>query len=29
MERRGIKIHWLDGDMPMEEKVGKIIDLLG
>jgi tRNA dimethylallyltransferase len=29
MERRGIKIHWLDGDMPMKEKVGKIIDLLG
>ena len=28
MERRGIKIHWLDGEMPMEEKVSKIIDLL-
>jgi tRNA dimethylallyltransferase len=28
MERRGIKIHWLDGAMPMEEKVGKILDLL-
>jgi tRNA dimethylallyltransferase len=28
MERRGIKIHWLDGEMPKEEKVSKIIDLL-
>jgi tRNA dimethylallyltransferase len=29
MERRGIKIHWLEGNMPMEEKVCKIIELLG
>ena len=28
MERRGIKIHWLDGDVPMEEKVEIIIKLL-
>lgn len=28
MERRGIKIHWLDGEMPIEEKVNRIIDLL-
>ncbi|MBA4322359.1 MAG: tRNA (adenosine(37)-N6)-dimethylallyltransferase MiaA, partial [Odoribacter sp.] len=28
MERRGIKIHWLDGGMTVEEKVGKIINLL-
>jgi tRNA dimethylallyltransferase len=28
MERRGVKIHWLDGNMPVEEKVEKIINLL-
>jgi tRNA dimethylallyltransferase len=28
MERRGIKIHWLEGEMSMEEKVSRIIDLL-
>jgi tRNA dimethylallyltransferase len=28
MERRGIKIHWLDGEMPMEEKTERILDLL-
>jgi tRNA dimethylallyltransferase len=28
MERRGIKIHWLDGELPTEEKVNRIIDLL-
>jgi tRNA dimethylallyltransferase len=28
IERRGIKIHWLEGEMPMEEKVSTIIDLL-
>jgi tRNA dimethylallyltransferase len=28
MERRGIKIHWIDGNMPTEEKVEKIIELL-
>ena len=28
MERRGTKIHWLDGEMPMEEKVETIINLL-
>jgi tRNA dimethylallyltransferase len=29
MERRGIKIHWLDGFMPMEEKICQILRLLG
>jgi tRNA dimethylallyltransferase len=28
MERRGIKIHWLDGFMTMEEKVERILELL-
>jgi tRNA dimethylallyltransferase len=28
MQRRGVKINWLDGDVPMEEKVGRIIGLL-
>jgi tRNA dimethylallyltransferase len=28
MERRGIKIHWIDGMLPMEEKVGKVMELL-
>jgi tRNA dimethylallyltransferase len=28
MERKGINIHWLDGAMPVEEKVERIIDLL-
>jgi tRNA dimethylallyltransferase len=28
MERKGVKIHWLDGDLPMEEKVEKVIGLL-
>ena len=28
MERRGIKIHWLDGFMPLEQKVEMIINLL-
>jgi tRNA dimethylallyltransferase len=28
MERRGININWIDGLLPMEEKVGKIIKLL-
>jgi tRNA dimethylallyltransferase len=27
MERRGIKIHWLDGELPLEEKVDKVLDL--
>lgn len=29
MERRGIKIHWLDGFLPMEEKVKSVMSLLG
>jgi tRNA dimethylallyltransferase len=28
MERQGIKIHWMDGDVPIEEKVEIIIRLL-
>ena len=28
MERRGTKIHWIDGELPMEEKVEKVMDLL-
>jgi len=28
MERKGIKINWIDGELPMEEKVAKIIELL-
>jgi tRNA dimethylallyltransferase len=28
MERRGITIHWIEGELPMEEKVEKVIELL-
>ena len=28
MEKRGTKIHWIDGHLEMEEKVGEIIELL-
>ena len=28
MEKKGIKIHWIDGKIPIEEKVVKVIDLL-
>jgi len=28
MERRGITIHWIEGELPMEEKVEKVMDLL-
>ena len=28
MERRGVKIHWIDGQLPMEEKVEKVMELL-
>ncbi len=28
MERRGIKINWIDGELPMEEKVEKVLELL-
>jgi tRNA dimethylallyltransferase len=27
MEKQGIEIHWLDGFMPLEEKVAKIVEL--
>ncbi len=29
MERKGIKINWIDGELPMEEKVDRIFKLLG
>jgi len=29
MERRGVKIHWLDGFLPMEEKVETVLSWLG
>jgi tRNA dimethylallyltransferase len=28
MERRGIKINWLDGSLPLEEKVNIVLSLL-
>ena len=28
MERRGIKINWIDGELPMENKVEKVMELL-
>ncbi len=28
MEKRGIKIHWIDGNLPMEGKVEMVIELL-
>ena len=28
MERRGFTIHWIDASLPMEDKVGKILELL-
>jgi len=28
MERKGIKINWIDGELPMNEKVGKVMELL-
>ncbi len=28
MEKRGVKIHWLNGELPMEEKVATVTDLL-
>jgi tRNA dimethylallyltransferase len=28
MERRGIKINWIEGEMPMDEKVEKVLGLL-
>lgn len=28
MERKGIKIHWIDGEMPMNEKVDQVMELL-
>ncbi|MCX6255949.1 MAG: tRNA (adenosine(37)-N6)-dimethylallyltransferase MiaA [Bacteroidia bacterium] len=29
MERRGIKIHWIDGNLPLQEKVERVLELLG
>jgi tRNA dimethylallyltransferase len=28
MEKRGIKINWLDGEMPLDEKVKAVMELL-
>jgi tRNA dimethylallyltransferase len=28
MEKRGTKIHWIDGQLEMEEKVGKILEII-
>jgi tRNA dimethylallyltransferase len=28
MEKRGIKIHWIDGELPMDEKVERVLELL-
>jgi len=28
MERKGVTIHWLDGELPMDEKVEKVFELL-
>jgi hypothetical protein len=28
MEKKGIKIHWIDGELPMEEKVEIVLVLL-
>jgi tRNA dimethylallyltransferase len=28
MERKGIKIHWIDGELPMEEKISNTMSLL-
>jgi tRNA dimethylallyltransferase len=28
MERRGITIHWIEGELPMEEKVERVMGLL-
>ncbi|HBC77503.1 MAG TPA: tRNA (adenosine(37)-N6)-dimethylallyltransferase MiaA, partial [Bacteroidales bacterium] len=28
MERRGIKIHWIDGELPMNTKVEQVMELL-
>jgi tRNA dimethylallyltransferase len=29
MERRGVVIHWIDGALPKEEKVARVLELLG
>jgi tRNA dimethylallyltransferase len=28
MERKGIKINWIDGELPLEEKVNKVMELI-
>jgi tRNA dimethylallyltransferase len=28
MERRGFTIHWIDALQPMEDKVGKILEIV-
>lgn len=29
MERRGIHIHWIDGEQSMEERVGRVLEVVG
>ena len=29
MERRGIRIHWIDGTLPMNQKLQQILDIIG
>jgi tRNA dimethylallyltransferase len=29
MERKGIVIHWIDSEIPMDEKVERVMELLG
>jgi tRNA dimethylallyltransferase len=29
MERKGIKINWIDGELPMEEKVKRVLEMFG
>jgi tRNA dimethylallyltransferase len=28
MERRGTKINWIDGSLPMDEKIRMVLDML-
>jgi len=29
MERKGVQINWIDGELPLEEKVAKVLGMLG
>jgi len=28
MEKKGVKIHWLDGALPLEEKISEVLELM-